>query len=88
MIFVDGNYTYSEDETEVNTLELEELDWDDVNNCIKDLYDWAMENNYPLNFVEIWRNEEENCLAYFSKEDIIELCDPLMKRCKSIWRAS
>lgn len=88
MIFVDGNYADGDGENLVETLELTKLDWDDVNLCISELFKWEQENNIHIDFVEVWREDENDPIRHYTREEAIDLCNPTLKYCRSIWRSA
>jgi hypothetical protein len=87
MIFVDANYKDNQGHTQVETREMEDLDWDDVNTCMQLLFDWEEEHDRSILYIEIWEEDNDfEPLNHFSREEAADMCNPTMKYCKSIWR--
>jgi len=85
--FVDANYTHDAGHTDVYTIDLDELDWEDVNTCIGEIFKWENENGRHVNFIEVWEDDDdENALAHYSREEALDICNPILARCRSIWR--
>ncbi len=86
MIFVDGGYTNEAGHNEIYTIELDQLDWDDVNYCIGEIFKWEEAADQYINFIEVWESDNDDFLAHYTRKEALDIANPIMKNCRSIWR--